>query len=242
MEGVHMTIKEQYIQNILDFLNFPEDASFEDIRNYLLEKEFCRFELVVKNDEETFHSLFFRHEVQERQAAGLPVSVPLSQAIRPVDDKQTYSLITDPAYYREHVIFPDPAPAGDGGAACKAAFYTVVRWFQTFMLGCSAGVIDVATLNRFKSTRRLILEFRQTRDAMNPILLPIGMEENTVDGLLEQKILTSLIYPFIFNSAGDALARIKRCRQCGRFFHGVRLHASFCSTKCRMAWNYASRA
>ncbi len=237
-----MTTKEGLIQNILEFLNFPEKASLKDIRKFLWEKELCQFELIMGEDEKKYYSLFSKHEVQERQNHGLPVSLPLSQAAEPVDETKMHTLLTDPAPYRECVIFPELGPGGDDGAACKEAFYAVIHWFRTFMIGCSAGIMDVAVLNRFKATRKLIVEFRQTKDSMNPILSPIGIQGDDIDGPLERKILTSWIYPFIFTTSGGTLARIKRCRQCGRFFKGVRLHASFCTTKCRMSWNYANHA
>lgn len=227
---------ESLIQDILDVLNFPEDAPFEVTRNFLLEKALCRFELVVADDADRYYSLFSREEVIWRQAQGLPLSLPLLAAIEPIDENRTWTLLGDPRFYQDRVIFPE---TGQNGADLTRAFGTVVRWFQTFMLGCSAGVMDVATLNKFTSPRKLVLEFQQTKDTMNPILVPTGIREEETDGIVERKILESLIYPFLFSGSGDTLARIRRCRQCGTFFRGVRLHASFCTTKCRMAWNYA---
>ena len=111
------------------------------------------------------------------------------------------------------------------------------------MLGCSAGVVDVATLNKYKCTRALILEFQQTKNTMNPVLSPIGWRDGSKnsDGTIERLILSSWIYPFLFTANGEELSKIRRCRQCGIFFKGIRLSAAFCTTKCRMAWNYAHR-
>ena len=243
-----MTI-EELIHNILAFLNFPEEATFIDIRNFLLEKNLCRFALIVGDDKDNHYSLFSKDEILASQSQGLAVSLPLSQATCIINETQTPTLLADPAYYQKRVIFPATATAtttapgpGDEGDTLPQAFRNVIRWFQTFMLGCSAGVMDVPTLNRFKSTRKMVLEFKQTKDSMNPILSPVEMLEDGMDEPLEQKILSSWIYPFIFMNSGGTLAKIRRCRQCGNFFKGARLHATFCTTKCRMGWNYANHA
>ena len=226
-------------QSMLAFLNFPKTASVEGIRKFLQEEGLCRDELILGDVENNIYSLYSKKEIEARKAQGEYVSLPLLQAVEPVDEGNTHTLLTDPAYCRERVIFPDE----DDGAALKQAFDSVIRWFQTFMLGCSAGVVDVATLNKYKCTRALILEFQQTKNTMNPVLSPIGWRDGSKnsDGIIERLILSSWIYPFLFTANGEELSKIRRCRQCGIFFKGIRLSAAFCTTKCRMAWNYAHR-
>ena len=226
-------------QSMLAFLNFPENVSVVKVRKFLQDEGLCQDELILGDEENTIYSLYSQKEVEARKARGEPVSLSLLQAMKPVEDGKTYSLLTDPAYYRERVIFPD----ADEGAALKQAFSSVVHWFQTFMLGCSAGVVDVAALNKYKCTRALILEFQQTKNTMNPLLSPVGWREGprTFDGGIERLILSSWNYHYLFTANGEELSKIRRCRQCGTFFKGIRLSAAFCTSKCRMAWNYAHR-
>lgn len=231
---------KELFQSILALLNFSETASFMDIRKFLRDEGLCQDHCMLGDDKNTIYSLYTKAEVAARKTQGEAVSLALLQAAEPVEKGKRSSLLTDPTYYRERVMFPD----ADDGAAVKEAFYAVVRWFQTFMLGCSAGVVDVATLNRFKCTRALVLEFQQTKNTMNPILSPVAWREGerALDGSIERSILSAWVYPFIFTANGEELSKIRRCRQCGTFFKGVRLSATFCTTKCRMAWNYAHRA
>lgn len=230
---------QNLFQSILAFLNFSNDAPVGDIRKFLQDEGLCQGQLMLGDGENTLYSLYTKAEIETRKAQGEYVSLSLSQAMEPVEEGKSYSLLTDPAYYRKRVIFPDT----DDGAVVKQVFYAVVHWFQTFMLACSAGVVDVTTLNKFKCTRALVLEFQQTKNAMNPILSPVGWREGeqAFAGSIERAILSTWVYPFIFTANGKELSKIRRCRQCGTFFKGVRLSATFCTTKCRMAWNYAHR-
>lgn len=231
---------KQLFKSILAFLNFPEDASVEVIRKFLQDEGLCQDVLILGDVEDKIYSLYTKAEVETRKAQGEVVSSELSHAIAPMEVGNAYYLLSDPKYYRERVIFPD----ADSGEALKRAFRSIIHWFQTFMLACSAGLVDVATLNKYKCVRALVLEFQQTKNAMNPVLSPVGWREGgrAFDGVIERMILSAWIYPFIFTANGEELSKIRRCRQCGTFFKGVRLSASFCTTKCRMAWNYAHRA
>ena len=230
---------QDLFQNMLTFLNLPEEATLEDMRRFLQGAGLCHDELILGDDENKIYSLYTKAELSRRKERGDQVSFALSQTMEPVIEGKTYTLLSDPAYDRERVIFPDV----DDSAAVKQAFRSLVRWFQTFMLGCSAGVVDVATLNEYRCTRALILEFQPTKNAMNPLLVPVGWREElrNVDGVIQRMILSEWIYPFLFTANGDALSKIRRCRQCGTFFKGQRLSATFCTTKCRMAWNYTHR-
>lgn len=227
------------INEMLEFLNFPEDASLEEIRSFLIKHDFCNDELVLTEDERSPYSLFTREEILERKAKGIKVSMYLSLATEPKDENRSSSFIVGLMKEdSERVKFPED----DNSLALKQAFRTVVTWFQTFMAGCTAGVMDVATLNRYKTTRALIMEFRATKDRMNPVLAPVGLRDDGIDLPIERAIILSWIYPFIFSGNGKELTKMRRCRQCGNFFMGVRLSAAFCSTKCRMAYNYANRS
>ena len=228
----------QLIIEMLELLNFPEDGDLEGIRAFLITHNFCCDELVLTEDEGKYYSLFTRQEVLDRKASGMKVSYALSLATEPIDESRTYSLLAGSLKeYRERVKFPED----DDALALKQTFRKIVTWFQTFMAGCAAGVMDVATLNNYKTTRALIMEFRATKDEMNPILVPVGLRDDGIDLPIERAIILSWIYPFIFTGNGKELAKMRRCRQCGNFFMGVRLSAAFCSTKCRMAYNYANR-
>ena len=105
-------------QSMLAFLNFPENVSVVKVRKFLQDEGLCQDELILGDEENTIYSLYSQKEVEARKARGEPVSLSLLQAMKPVEDGKTYSLLTDPAYYRERVIFPD----ADEGAALKQAF------------------------------------------------------------------------------------------------------------------------
>ncbi|MDL2226529.1 hypothetical protein LJB86_02600 [Deltaproteobacteria bacterium OttesenSCG-928-M10] len=231
--------KNRLITEMLELLNFPENPSLEDMRSFLIKYGFCHDELVLTEDESRYYSLLTRQEVLDRKASNAKVSYALSLATDPIDENRTYSILAgSPKEYRECVKFPED----DDALALKQAFKKVMVWFQTFMAGCTAGVMDVATLNKYKTTRALIMEFRPTKDPMNPLLAPVGLRDDGFDLPIERAIILSWIYPFIFSGNGKELAKMRRCRQCGKFFLGVRLSAAFCSTKCRMAYNYANRS
>lgn len=234
-----MPAKKLY-QSILTLLNFSETPSLEAIRAFLQHEGLCLDALILDDDKNTIYSLYTQEEVKTRKARGEYVSLPLSLAAEPEAESHPPTLLSDPAFYQERVLFPST----DDGAMLQQAFHSVVCWFRAFMLGCSAGVIDVATLNKYKSTRALILEFQQTKNTMNPVLSPVGWREDAklYTSSVERAILSAWIYPFIFTATGEELSKIRRCRQCGTFFVGIRLSATFCTTKCRMAWNYAHRA
>lgn len=230
---------QNLFQSMITFLNFPEDASIEDIRHFLQGEDLCHDKFIFGDDEGKIYSLYTKAELATRTVRGERVSLELSAAAEPAEDGKHRTLLIDPTYYRECVIFPD----ADGGAALRQAFRSLVSWFQTFMLGCSAGVLDVATLNKYRCVRALVMEFQQTKNTMNPVLSPVGWRKDlkNFDGVTQRMILSEWIYPFVFTANGEALSKIRRCRQCGTFFKGIRLSAIFCTTKCRMAWNYAHR-
>ena len=88
-------------QSMLAFLNFPENVSVVKVRKFLQDEGLCQDELILGDEENTIYSLYSQKEVEARKARGEPVSLSLLQAMKPVEDGKTYSLLTDPAYYRE---------------------------------------------------------------------------------------------------------------------------------------------
>ena len=173
-----MTFNE-LLHSMIKFLNFPKDASFEDMRNFLQEAGLCRYEFILPGDDANSHSLYTKQEVLTRQAEGFPVGSWLSQAVEPVAESKTYTLLTDPKFARESVIFPEDGDDSETGgtARFRQAFRSVVIWFQDLMAGCAAGNVDIEALNTHRTTHKLIMEFRPSKDPMNPILAPIGMSE-----------------------------------------------------------------
>lgn len=240
--------RNDLLQSILRFLNFPEDATFMDMREFLLETGLCRFELKLSGNESETYSLYSRQAVLARKAEGLPVGFDISLAAAPVDESKAHTLLSDPKDSRERIVFPDDGPDdGDGSesgetARFRRAFRSAVGWFRLFMAGCASGVVDVETLNKFRTTRKLIMEFKGTKDPMNPILVPVGKIEDEPDDIIERRILAEWIYPFIFTDNGHELSHVHRCRNCGAYFLGKRASATFCTTKCRMAHYYVSRS
>ena len=234
----------ELLQNMIRFLNFPEDAPFETMRDFLQKAELCRYELILSEDDQKSYSLYTKQEVLARRAEGLPVGLWLTEAATPIDENKTYTLLTDPAFARERVVFPEPGDNSETGgiARFRQAFRSALTWFQNFMAGCAAGSMDIETLNTHKTSRKLIMEFRPSKDPMNPILAPIGMSEDELDGDIKRRMLAVWVYPFIFAGNGRELSKVRRCQHCGTYFLGQRVSATFCTSKCRMAHYYANRA
>ncbi len=237
-----MTFNE-LLQNMLRFLNFPEDAPFKDTRDFLQKAGLCRYELILSEGENKSYSLYSKQEALERQARGMPVGSWLLSAAAPMDENKAHTLMTDPKIARERVVFPEDGDDSEtgGSARFRQAFRAALAWFQEFMAGCASGSMDIETLNSHRTIRKLILEFRPSKDPMNPILAPIGMPEEEFDDDIKRRMLALWIYPFIFTGNGRELSKIRRCQHCGAYFLGRRVSATFCTTKCRMARHYASR-
>ena len=235
---------QDLLQTILRFLNFPEDASFADMRNFLLETGLCRYYLILSENEDKYYSLYSRQEVLARKAEGLPLDHCLSDAVEIIDENKTYSPLSDPRYAQERVVFPEDGDDSETGGATRfrKAFRSAVSWFRLFMAGCASGVVDTDTLNKFGSTRKLLMRFKNSKDPLNPILVPIGKGKEDMDDIIQRRVLTEWVYPFIFTDNGLELSRVRRCRNCGTYFLGRRASATFCTSKCRMAHYYASRS
>ena len=101
--------------------------------------------------------------------------------------------------------------------------------------------MNVDTLNTYRSYHEPRLEFRLAKDPMNPVLTPMALPESDMDDIIERKIITTWIYPFIFTGNGGELSKVRCCRHCGRYFASARQSAIFCDAKCRAAHHYAHK-
>jgi hypothetical protein len=229
---------QQRLQWILDFLNLKADSPFPYVKEVLRESLLCRYILSLARSGKKF-SLLTRQEVAEakdsQEASRLGLD-RLRWEASPDDENKIQTFLGR----KEGLIFPediDTATGMPGQDIFVMELLKVVEWFRTFMAGCESGRMDVGTLNEFKYTKGVIMEFKPSRNPMNPDLSAAELLDMG-DDIIERKLLCHLIYPFLFSGQGQELSKIKRCRRCGVYFLGKRVSASFCGSQCRGAFYY----
>ena len=233
---------QQHTQLIIDFLNLEADSPFPDAKRILQESMLCRYILSFSASDKKF-SLLARKEVaeveDERDSSRTSLAT-LRTETAPVAETGRRSLIGKIAAMREGIIFLediDPETGMRGQDLLMRELFNAVEWFQVFMAGCASGRMDVGTLNKFKYTKGVVMEFIPSRNPMNPAL-SVAELFDTGDDIIERKLLCNFIYPFLFSGQGNELSKIRRCRHCGAYFLGKRVSATFCSSKCRGAFYY----
>ena len=222
-------MSSQSLAMIVDFLNLENVRDVDTIKKFLVGSSLCDGELFLaeKSDPKYFG-------LATREAA---IKDP-NHTLNWYTTEPPKSLLGRP-----DVIFLDDVDSETGLSGEQRfieLFSEVVLWFQRFMATCEAGQMDVATLNRFKSTKSLVFVFEPSSNKLNPSLKVIAQNE-PFDERIEVRILNKFIYPIIFSNAGKELLKIKRCRYCRRYFLGKRLSATFCSDTCRGGFHYANR-
>lgn len=227
---------------IMDFLNLEADSPFLSVANLLQDGMLCRYILSFANSNRKF-SLLTREEVSliedSRDSSHWSIN-RLRREIAPVDENVGHTILTRIATKKEGIIFPeDIVNTGiRGHDMFVRELFSVVEWFRIFMAGCESGRMDIGTLNEFKYTKGVIMEFKLSRNPMNPAL-SVAQLFDTGDDIIERKLLCNLIYPFLFSGQGNELSKVRRCRNCGRYFLGKRISATFCGSKCRGTFYYA---
>ena len=234
--------EQQRIQLITDFLNLKADSPFSAAKRILQESMLCRYILSFSSSDRKF-SLLTREEVagvkddQDSSRASLD---RLRSEIAPVDETKRRSLIDETMAMKEGIVFPEDTDATTGIRGqdlFMRELFTAVMWFQTFMAGCESGRMDIGTLNEFKYTKGIVMEFKPSKNPMNPALSAAELFD-TGDDIIEKKVLCNLVYPFLFAGQGNELSKIRRCRHCSTYFLGKRVSATFCGSQCRGAFYY----
>ena len=226
-------------------LNMTDGIKFAAMKAFLRQTKLCTY-LLRLAEEKTEYSLLTRQEAFESEHSRIDtlsqINLLYTAAIKHWEKETPKSILSMAGLESaKNIIFPDDQVNGSFGAEMAVqAFMRIVAWFRVFMSGCANGTIDVDTLNRFKHVKGVVLEFRPAKNSMTPALT-VAELHNTGDDVIERKILSHFIYPFIFSGQGNDLAKIKKCRQCGAWFAGVRLSATFCGSKCRNTFHYANR-
>lgn len=108
---------------------------------------------------------------------------------------------------------------------------------QEFVDKINNGYMDIPLLNKHLWDQYSWAEFRPTKNSLKPTLTIIRGE---VFPNLDRAVFDKYIYPRIFCGQGQDLAKIRKCRNCGSYFLGKRLSATFCSDKCRGAFHHAN--
>ena len=227
---------------IIDFLNLKADSSFAYAGKILQESMLCRYILSFANSDRKF-SLLTREEAtkidDDRDTSRRSVN-RLHTEIAPVDESATQTILGSLWAEKEGIIFPEDADAETelrGRDLLIRELSKAVKWFQAFMAGCEAGRMDIGALNEFKYTKGVIMEFKPSKNPMNPALSAAQLLD-TGDDIIERKVLCNFIYPFLFSGQGNELSKVRRCRNCGTYFLGKRISATFCGNKCRSAFYY----
>ena len=227
---------------ITEFLNLQADSPFSSAKKILQESMLCRYILSFSGSGLKF-SLLTREKVMavddNRDTSRYSINRLLSE-MAPADETMKHSLLGKAAAMKEGIIFPedtDQTTGLRGRELLVQELFKAVVWFQAFMAGCEAGRMDTGTLNEFKYTKGVILEFKPSKNLMNPALSAAQLLD-TQDDIIERKVLCNFVYPFLFSGQGNELSKVRRCRNCGTYFLGKRVSATFCGSKCRGAFYY----
>jgi hypothetical protein len=227
---------------IIDFLNLKADSPFSSAKKILQDSMLCWYILSFSELDAKF-SLLTRAEVakveDERDTSQYSIN-RLYTEIAPVDGSMARTILGKIAIMKEGIVFPedtDQATGQRGRELFVRELFKAVKWFQAFMAGCEAGRMDIKTLNEFKYTEGVTMEFKPSKNPMNPALSAAQLLD-TGDDIIERKVLCNFVYPFLFSGQGNELSKVRRCRNCGTYFLGKRVSATFCGSKCRGAFYY----
>jgi len=228
----------QRLKWILDFLNLKADSPFRHAKRVLRESSLCRYVLESARTDRKFCLLTRREvaEAEDSQETSRQSLAWLRREVRPAEANEIKTFLG----MNEGLIFPEDVDAVTGSLGqdlLVTELFKAVEWFRAFMAGCEAGRMDVGTLNEFKFTRGLLMEFRPSRNPMNPELSAAELLDMG-DDLIERKLLCHLIYPFLFSGQGHELSKVRRCRRCGIYFLAKRVSAAFCGSQCRGSYYY----
>jgi hypothetical protein len=233
---------QKHLKLLIDFLNLKEDSSFYSAKRILRDSMLCRYILSFSESNMKF-SLLTREEVAKvedgRDTSGYSLN-RLRSEMASVDESITRTLLSKIATMKESIIFPEDINT-ETGLSGRDLFiqelFKAVKWFHAFMAGCESGRMDIGTLNEFKYTKGIVLEFKPSKNPMNPALSAAELLD-VGDDIIERKLLCNFIYPFLFSGQGNLLSKIRRCRNCGAYFPAKRVSATFCGSKCRSAFYY----
>ena len=125
----------------------------------------------------------------------------------------------------------------------KSEFYHHIVHFinkiRAFADKCIVGHVDISFLNKYLDIEDVIVEFSPTNNAMRPVVCPRLPNYHAEDWGLEKALCIRWLYPLVLDYKVP-LAKIKCCKNCGKYFIAKRLSATFCSDKCRGAFHYAA--
>ncbi|CAK7043028.1 MAG: hypothetical protein DELT_02909 [Desulfovibrio sp.] len=230
------------LKQLCDFINIEKETPFSSALKVLRDSRVCRYLLHISGQDREF-SLLTRKEARdahEESDVHRPSLSRLKSALTANIPENHRTLLTDFSDLKERIVFPDDIEDATGRCGQElfmAALFQTVKWFRSFMAGCESGHMDIKTLNEFKYTKGFILEFQPSGNPMNPALSAAELYD-TGDDVIERKLLCNFIYPFLFSNQGSELTKVRRCRNCGTYFIGKRVSATFCGTKCRNTYYY----
>lgn len=127
----------------------------------------------------------------------------------------------------------------EAGSIFYWAVTSFVNRLRTFVDKCIAGHIDITFLNTHLKHEEHSVEFSATSNPMRPTVCPTLPSNYGEDWEIETALCYRILYPLSLDYK-TPLSKIKRCRNCGKYFVSKRLSAAFCSDKCRGAFHYAA--
>ena len=230
------------LTQLSNFLNITEKTPFPDALKILRAGQLCRYLMRISGEDKEF-SLLTRQETydaHEESDTHRPSLNMLKSALTADDPVQHRTVLTTFFDFKERIVFPDDiedATGRHGQELFMAALFQTVEWFRSFMAGCESGHMDIQALNEFKHTKGVVMTFQPSRNPMTPAF-SVAELYDTGDDVIERKLLCNFIYPFLFSGQGSELMKVRRCRNCGLYFIGKRVSATFCGTKCRNTYYY----
>ena len=217
-------------------LNFTPSHKLEDLRSFLRESGLSSFMLLFDRELTGNHSaycLFTRKEMEEYFAA-TDVFHPSAKSIQ-----QAFEGNGNPLHEK---FFPedDLYMNGQIGSTIIHSFWGVTIWLAEFIDKCIGGYIDILFLNNYFFFGDCWASLASSKNPLKPYVSIKRPWDENYDMEIKQKIMDTLIFPFILPGNGASLTKLSKCRNCGKYFVGKRLSAVFCSDKCRGAFHHAN--
>lgn len=209
------------------------ERNFKTVMDFLREKNIVKFFILFGSSQECF-SVFSRAEGKKYlQDMGNEAPLEFGSVFNAafLQEKENYN--------RYALIFPEDDLGGklEYGRRFLTTLESAIIPFILFFERLGEGFIDLQFLNKYFFDAESIFELKQTT---NPLKPTVSITRGNFFPIFERAILDKYIYPRILGGQVQELEKVRKCRNCGKFFIGKRLSATFCSDKCRGAFHHAA--
>lgn len=224
---------QEMLEQVITLLNLmpPMPYEHEDslefalhVRNVLKDANLCYCCVGVTGEKKII--IYTREEAEALVKVITDIPYLLKKALNPDKGDELYFLDDEMNIFTAHFNF----------------LQRIVHFVDTlrkFIDKCIVGHVDISFLNKYLDIEDVIVEFSPTNNAMRPVVCPRLPNYHAEDWGLEKALCIRWLYPLVLDYKVP-LAKIKCCKNCGKYFIAKRLSATFCSDKCRGAFHYAA--